>query len=138
MRDMKKKHVLIVDDEPMLREILAQHFSLSGYSVQEASSADEAMQILVDHQFDALVTDVSMPGGTGYDLIGLVRFVDGKIPVILMSGKDPEEVMSEESYGSGVYKCLAKPIGAKDLLAVVEEAIGQYQGEGFEEELLAG
>ena len=126
------KQILIVDDEPMLRESLAERFEISGYATQTAGSADEAMSILVSGQFDVLITDVNMPGGTGYDLVGLTRFVDGKIPVILISGNDDEELMAAQSNGSKVFCCLSKPIDTEALFKAVEEAIDQNTGDEAE------
>ena len=65
--------VLVVDDEPDARELLAIGLGYCGASVRTASSAREALEALAEEKFDILVSDIGMPGEDGYELIRRVR-----------------------------------------------------------------
>jgi len=81
------RNVLIVDDEPLIRLILADALGEVGFTVTEASNVLEAVAILGQTQIDAIVTDVDMPGGlNGFDLMRLAAGYNRQIAVIVTSG----------------------------------------------------
>ncbi len=67
---MAKKHLLLVDDEPNIRRILQVAFEKAGYLVSVAENGHEALQIFAENTPDCVLTDVTMPGMTGYELVG--------------------------------------------------------------------
>jgi DNA-binding NtrC family response regulator len=81
--------ILIVDDEPGIRKLLAVSFKREGYDVHVASSGSEAMKVCESETFDVMLSDVRMPGGVnGHQL---VRWLVVRAPatrVVLMSGFD--------------------------------------------------
>ena len=78
---------LIVDDEELVRMSTADMLSDLGFAVMEASSAEEAVQMLDrDQIFDVVVTDHLMPGMTGTDLARHVHRIRPELPVLLVSG----------------------------------------------------
>ncbi len=80
-------NILVVDDDPDVREILAETLMEFGYRVLEAGSGEEAMPLLEQRQDIALlITDVRMPGMSGLELVGLARRHDPRLRVIVMSG----------------------------------------------------
>ena len=80
--------VLVVDDEPVLRMLLAESLSDDGYRVEEASSGDKAWELVQRGlRLDVLVTDVRMPGSIdGLELARRVRSTNNDVAIIVMSG----------------------------------------------------
>ncbi|MBV8848726.1 MAG: response regulator [Methylobacteriaceae bacterium] len=95
---MKSSAVLIVDDEPLIRETVSELLSGAGLSILEATNGDEALEMLSrrGHMVAVLLTDVRMPGEmNGIDLARLTQSTWPWIKVIVMSGfyeRGPEEL----------------------------------------------
>jgi CheY-like chemotaxis protein len=87
--------ILLVDDEEMMRLMLAEILRQQGYTVMEASRASEALALAESHQkpIDLLVTDMSMPGMTGWDMAKVLRTTRPGIPILLTSGHSDNETM---------------------------------------------
>ena len=92
---MPKRHLLLVDDEPNIRRILQVAFEKDGYFVTVAADGREALECYAKHAPDCVLTDVTMPGMTGYELL---REITSKadIPVVIMTafGTIPQAVQA--------------------------------------------
>lgn len=87
MNSERRPIVLVVEDEPLLREMIAFEFELSGFEVIDAGSAEEALQRLSERQaLDLLFTDIRLPGMDGWSLATEVRALYADAPVIYASG----------------------------------------------------
>src|SRR2546430_12053835 len=82
--------ILIVDDDAVIRGMLYELFS-EKYECHTASTAEEAFQYLEVESYDAILTDIAMPGLTGIELLKRVQLRDSETPVILISGKGNEQ-----------------------------------------------
>jgi excisionase family DNA binding protein len=82
--------VLVVDDDARLREFVRVNLELEGYSVREASSADEALSAIEDQAPELVLLDVVMPGVDGWQMLQRMQERYGSIPVIMFSGKVAE------------------------------------------------
>lgn len=80
--------VLVVDDDPDIREMLASTLAFAGFTVDVAAGATEALTALRTQRPDVLVLDVSMPGTDGFELVQLVRRRDAALPVLFLSARD--------------------------------------------------
>ncbi len=117
--------VLVVDDEPDLRELLKDEFEMAGWTVLEARSGEEAYGILQKNRFDAVVTDVRMPGGSGLDLLRrYAKTLDttpnaGKLPffVLLTGFADLDEA---EAMALGAGALIQKPFDLRQMMATVK------------------
>lgn len=78
--------ILLVDDEPMMREVVGYTLRQHGFDVLEAGDGEEAFALLRVHTIDAIVSDVQMPRMDGARLLGLVREGRPDLPVFLMTG----------------------------------------------------
>ena len=78
--------ILVVDDVPGMQEILNHSLSGEGYRVATASSGDEALTRLEEHEFDVIVSDIVMPGVGGLEILEKSRLLDPRVAVILMTG----------------------------------------------------
>jgi DNA-binding NtrC family response regulator len=85
--DLYSRIVLVVEDEPLIRLMLAEALEDEGYRVLEAETVLEAVGLLGRHEIDAIITDIDLPGGlNGLDLVRMVGRNDGTMPTIVASG----------------------------------------------------
>ena len=77
--------MLVVDDDPGLRELIRVSLSLDGYTVREAASAEEALAAIEDTAPDLVLLDVVMPGVDGWQMLQRMQERHGSIPVIMFS-----------------------------------------------------
>ena len=117
--------ILIVDDDAAVRGILYDLLS-EKYDCNTASMAEEALQYLEVEKYDAILTDLAMPGLTGVELLKRVQQTDLETPVILISGRgaeqDPEDLIE-----LGAFAYVTKPFNLDEIEEVVERAVGQTQ-----------
>ena len=106
---------LVVDDEEMVGDMLADVLRSAGHTVTVARNASEGLAQVQSEPLDLIFTDLSMPGMTGWELARAVRAAAPGLPVILVSGF-AVEVSQEELEASGVHSVLAKPINIGDVL----------------------
>ena len=79
------RNLLVVDDDAAMRQMLASLFEDQGYAVREAASANEAIEQVGEFDFDAVLSDIRMPGKTGIEMVGELRELRPSTPVILMT-----------------------------------------------------
>lgn len=122
----KHSKILIVDDELNIRRILQMAFEKVGHQVWVAEDARNALQLLEENNFDLVITDVTMPGMTGYDLQKIVQENQPHIPVIIMTafGTIPQAVAAIRN---GAYEYVTKPFDLDQLKKIVASAL---EGEG--------
>ncbi|KAA0680915.1 response regulator [Neorhizobium sp. P12A] len=113
---MYKCTVLIVEDELLIRMVLADTLDHEGYDVIEAGNVLEAIAVLGHRKVDAVITDVDMPGGlSGLDLARMISSTHRNVPVIIASGGHrflPEELSSDAVF-------IPKPYGMNAIAALV-------------------
>ncbi|MBW6425534.1 response regulator [Rhizobium sp. XQZ8] len=115
---MYQRTVLIVEDELLIRTLLADTLADEGYDVVEAANVLEAVAILGQRKIDAVVTDVDMPGGlSGIDLARMISSTHMNVPVIIASGR--HRLTKDELPGEAVF--IPKPYG----LDVIATMVGQ-------------
>lgn len=115
---MYQRTVLIVEDEPLIRMVLADTLSGEGYEVVEACNVLEAVAILGQRKVDAVVTDVDMPGGlSGLDLATMISSTHRNVPVIIASGR--HRLTVEEIPGDATF--VSKPYRMGTITALVGE-----------------
>ena len=111
--------VLIVDDEPLLCEELAECLELEGFDVCQEHSVPAAMNALSDGTFDAVITDLRMPRIGGLDFIRLMNERQYAGVIIVLSGHGAEK-SRQEALSNGARACLAKPVDVDDVLETLE------------------
>jgi two-component system, NtrC family, response regulator GlrR len=118
--------ILIVDDDDAVRGILYELLSQK-YECHTASTADEALQFLEVERYDAILTDIAMPGLDGISLFKRVQLREAKTPVILISGKGSEQDR-KNLIDLGVFAFISKPFSLEEIEEVVVRAIAQKAG----------
>jgi len=118
-------HVLLVDDEEMVRETLAAGLEDAGLAVLVAASGEEALALLdAGEPVDLLVTDLSMPGMDGMMLIRHARARRSDLPALILTGYvDIAEQAAANSGAGAPSAVLRKPIGASQLAERMEETL---------------
>jgi DNA-binding NtrC family response regulator len=114
--------LLIVDDDAAIRGILYDLLS-EKYECNTASTAEQALQYLEVEKYDAVLTDIAMPGLTGVELLKRVQLRDEETPVILISGKGSEHD-SKSLLALGAFAYVTKPFSLDEIEQVVERAVG--------------
>jgi DNA-binding NtrC family response regulator len=117
--------ILIVDDDDAIRSILYDLLS-EKYECDTARMAEEALQYLKVESYDAILTDISMPGLTGVELLKRVKEKDLPPPVIVISGKVSEQD-SQAFMDLGAFAYVNKPFSLDEIEDVVERALEQTQ-----------
>ena len=108
-------HILVVDDDRRIRELLKSYLQEQGYRVSVAASGEEARLHLAGLAFDVLVLDVMMPGESGLSFVKALRAERFDVPVLMLSAlADPPDRIAGLSSGSDDY--LAKPFEPQELL----------------------
>lgn len=117
-----KSRLLIVDDDPGMRENLAELFESLGYLVQTAPDTAAALAVLDAKEFDLLLTDYKMPGSSGMDLIEAARRRRPALRAILMTAFG-DHLTETESARRGALGYLNKPFEADEVVAFVEKIL---------------
>jgi PAS domain S-box-containing protein len=114
--------ILLVEDEEAVRSFAARALTMRGYTVLEAGSGDEALEIVQSGaEIHLIVTDVVMPNMDGPTMVKHVKQIKPEIPVIFMSGYAEEAFRRDE--GAGDIHFLPKPFGLKQLAAKVKDVL---------------
>jgi PAS domain S-box-containing protein len=108
-------HLLVVEDEPLLLELMTANLRDAGYHVVEATSPREALELVRNRPIDLIVTDVVMPGLNGPELVDRARELQPTVPALYVSGYAEQAI----SRGARLEPLLAKPFDPDDLLAAV-------------------
>lgn len=113
--------LLIVDDDDAIRGMLFDLLS-DRYECNTASMAEEALKYIEVEQYDAILTDISLPGLNGVELLQKIQENNSATPVILISGKgreqDPQALMD-----MGAFAYVTKPFNLDEIEEVVERAV---------------
>lgn len=118
----EKSRILIVDDEPNIRRILQVAFDKAGYVAEIAEDALQALQMVSENAPHCIVTDVTMPGMTGYELLREVKKQNPDLPVVIMTafGTIPQAV---QAIRDGAYEYVTKPFDLDSLKKVVASSL---------------
>ncbi len=112
--NLPESHLLVVDDDTRLAELLRWYLSESGFRVTTAGTASEARAHLASFAFDLVVLDVMMPGENGLDLTRALRR-EGRVPILLLTAMgEPEDRVNGLESGADDY--LSKPFEPRELV----------------------
>ena len=114
--------LLVVDDEPTIRELLAGSLRFAGYDVLTAADGTEAVRITAGCRPDLLLLDVMMPGRDGFEVLDLVRGMSPDIPVIFLTARDevPDRV---NGFALGADDYVSKPFSLDEVLARIRAVL---------------
>jgi CheY-like chemotaxis protein len=119
--------LLFADDDPVVREGLAELLRRAGFDCVGAASGAEALAQLQKAEFDALLSDVHMPGNADLEMIASVPQVSAGLPVVLLTGRPTVETAAR-SVRLAVTAYLTKPPDLAELGGILDQAITEYRG----------
>ncbi len=114
--------ILIVDDDDLLRGMLADFLREQGYECIPAENVEKARGYLNRNRFELTLSDFNMPLESGLDLLRYVKASRFDTPFILMSS-EADAGLKREALGLGAAACLAKPFKLQDLLTGIQSAL---------------
>ena len=114
-------HILVVDDEPQLREVLLEFLKVDHHHVELAVAGADALEKFRPGKFDVVITDRAMPGMSGEQLAATIKLRSPTTPVIMLTGFGVQ--MQAEELPAGVDLVLSKPIGLDELRAALNRVL---------------
>ena len=117
-------HILIVDDEESLRDILEEMLLAGGYKVTQAAGGIEGLAVFQKENIDLLITDLGMPGMSGWEFVDKVKEIKPALPVILTTGWGAQ-VSPEDIDSKGISMVMDKPFTLEKVLEMVSEVLEQ-------------
>jgi signal transduction histidine kinase/FixJ family two-component response regulator len=114
--------ILIVDDEPFVRELLTGFLSTLGYTVHEAGSGEEGIRMATLRRYDIVFTDIKMPGITGIEVLERVKAIDASTQVIVITGYGSIET-AVECMKLGAFDYIGKPFHLDEIGILVARAL---------------
>ena len=122
-------HILVVDDEENIRQLIKKYANYEGYKVTEASDGLEALEICGQCSFDLIVLDVMMPELDGFSALRRLRQEDRRTPVLMLSARG-EEYDRIRGFELGVDDYVVKPFSPKELMlrvAAILRRAGEHE-----------
>ena len=120
----KKGRILVVDDDELVREVLAGALAFMGFDVDLAGSGAEGLRLFLKRPFDLVLTDLQMPGMDGFTLAIQVKDESPEIPVVLMTGHEKVKVL-EMAEKSCVDSVLFKPLRLETIQQTIQGMLGK-------------
>ena len=127
----EKKQVLIVDDEPNLRKILAAQLSRDGYDVLTAEDGEQGLLMLREHHIDIVITDLKMPKVDGMTLLREALREEPELPIVMITAHGTVDT-AVEALKLGAFDYLTKPFDKDEVRQIVAKALKTRQLAGEE------
>jgi EAL domain-containing protein (putative c-di-GMP-specific phosphodiesterase class I) len=132
----RQPRVLLVDDSVEVASALVRHLTRAGFAVCACADGRSALDQIGQGGVQVVITDISMPGMSGIELLRAIRRRDQDLPVVLMSGV-PDVPSAVQAIDYGAFRYLTKPIDIDDLISTVRRAVQLHQLAAARREALA-
>jgi DNA-binding NtrC family response regulator len=119
---MANKPILVVDDEPIVRESIRDWLKDVGYQVATATTGEEALEMIEKQDFGVVILDVRLPGQTGITVLKQVKALKPEIKSIIITAY-PSTELSNEAKRLGAIDYLIKPVAPDDLERLIRETL---------------
>jgi DNA-binding response OmpR family regulator len=124
-----KHKLLMVEDDPILRETTSASLAAEGFLVQTAADGEEGLKIALQGSTDLIILDILMPGLSGFEVCRRLREKGCATPVIFLSGEKKDEIDKVVGLELGADDYLLKPFGTRELLARVNAVLRRARPE---------
>ncbi|HEY6794214.1 MAG TPA: response regulator [Kineosporiaceae bacterium] len=113
--------LLVVDDDPAIREFVGDILELEGYTVRSVPDGPSALSAIAADRPDCVLLDVMMPGMSGHEVLAAIREADGGpgLPVVMLTAA-ADDAQAWQAWNGGVDYFLAKPFDADQLLQFLQ------------------
>ena len=122
MNEFKDKKLLLVDDDPAVRESLAHVLTSEGYAVLTASNGVEALEVTTQHPVDLVLLDLNLPKKNGWDTFELMIKQNPQLPVIIITAR-PNQLFPALASGAGAL--MEKPLDFPKLLQTIHDLLSE-------------
>jgi CheY-like chemotaxis protein len=117
--------ILVIDDEPAIRQVIRQVLARAGHDVAEAADGAEGLVALHARMPDLIITDIMMPNKEGIETVRDLRREVPKLPILVISGNADSALYMQVAKLLGAHAALAKPFRSAELLRAVEDLLAQ-------------
>lgn len=121
--DFKDKRILVVDDEPMVRETLTDTLTTYGATVIQAENGNQAWDIIYDMELDLILSDVRMPECSGIDLLKKIRSSNKTMPPIIMISAF-QDLSVDQMKELGARDFILKSSDSRRIIELISEILG--------------
>lgn len=118
-----KHKILVVDDEPQIRELLCMYLTQKGFQASSAASSDEALKRVKEKSPDLVVLDIGLAGEDGLQLLVNLKAADPKLRVIMLTGMGFVEDLLQEAQQKGADGYVSKVLPLDELMLAVQRAL---------------
>ncbi len=118
-----KQHILVVDDEAQIRDLLSIYFSKHGYEVSTTATAAETMQLLSEQAVDLVVLDIGLAEEDGLKLLGQLKEAFPNVKVVMLTGMGFVEDLLQEAHQKGADGYVSKVLPLDELLMAVQRTL---------------
>lgn len=118
----KKFKILIVDDEPLIRESLYEIMRIEGFSAEMAANGEEAIELIKEQNFQIVLTDLKLPDINGIKLLEKIKKISEETEVILITGYGSIE-SAVDAMKKGAYDYITKPINDNEIKLIIDKII---------------
>lgn len=125
-----QKKIMVVDDDPRLRDLLRRYLTEQGFTVQVADNAVTLNRFWIRERFDALVLDLMLPGEDGLSILQRLRHAGDRTPVVMLTAKG-EDVDRIAGLDLGADDYLPKPFNPRELLARLNAVLRRQEREAI-------
>jgi len=119
-------HILVVDDEPVIRELLSDVLTGEGYKVETADCGESAMHSFQEYPFKVVVLDIRMPGMSGFEVLRKLKQANPAVLVVMITGFSTEE-KAGEAMKQGAQAVFHKPLNFPAFLPFLHSLESQVQ-----------
>ena len=119
---MTAKQILIIDDEPDIRELLELTLGRMNLETRAAANLEEARNLLANYEFDLCLTDMRLPDGNGIDMVRHIQDLHPEMPVAVITAYGNMET-AVTALKAGAFDFIAKPVDLDDLRSIVRAAL---------------
>ncbi len=119
---MKKATILLIDDDDSLRRVMEFSLTEAGHKVETASNGEDGLRRFEKIPFDAVITDITMPGLNGMEVLARVRARDPDLPVIMITAYGTIE-SAVQAMKEGAFDYITKPFNRDELRLTLEKAL---------------
>lgn len=120
--------ILVVDDEKLIRDVVKEYLQLDGFTVEEASNGDEAVELSMQNEYNLIIMDIMMPKKDGYQAVREIKKVKD-VPILMLSARG-EEFDKLIGFDLGIDDYVTKPFSPKELVARVKAIIKRNEKSG--------
>lgn len=118
-----KQHILIVDDEPPIRELLAEFFQKRGYQVTTAGTGEEATRLADETPPHLVILDIALADADGLELLRSLKHNHPALPVIMLTGMGFDDELLQEALQNGAAGYVSKTLSLEQLLMEVHRTL---------------